>query len=369
MKPFRVLILGGYGNFGRLIAMRLRKIGDIQLIIAGRNLAKAEAFATEIGAQALKLDWQEAGLAGVFAALNLDVVVSTAGPFQSQNYTVAEAAIEAGCHYIDLADAREFVCGIHVLNDQALAKNLLICAGASSVPGLSSAVVDELLPRFSQLEVIDFGISSSEKTPGETTLKSVLAYCGKPFTQWRNQNWQTVYGWQGLSSHRFNKIPEKRFLVSCNIPDLSLFPERYPDLKTVSFGAGVGLKTSQMGTWVLSWLSRFGIIQHPQKLSRFLHKGATLLEPLGNGLSGMFMKLKGRDHADKTLQLCWEIVAHDNDGPNIPCLAAVALVRKLQAGSLNARGAMSSIGLLSLNEYLAELQDLKIETDTYELSD
>lgn len=364
-EKLRVLVLGGYGNFGQIIVKRLAMIEGIEVIVAGRNLAKAEALVTSCGGSAVQLDANQADLVEVLDKLHVHVLISTAGPFQGQDYTVAKAAISANCHYIDLADAREFVCGITELDPAAKKKNLLICSGASSVPGLSSAVVDEFLSEFSELKTINYGISASEKTPGISTVESVLNYCGKPFKQWKNHQWQKVYGWQNLHQHHFRKAIGNRLIASCDIPDLALFPARYPNIANVNFSAGVGLRTTQVGTWCLSWLIRSGLIRNPKKFSKILHKSAVLLEPLGNGLSGMFIYLEGVGQDQKPLKILWELVAFDNEGPNIPCLAAIALIRKLKDGRLDARGAMSSMGLLTLAEYLHELKEFPIEIDVY----
>jgi hypothetical protein len=80
---------------------------------------------------------------------------------------VAHAAIEVRCHYIDLADGRQFVAGISSLNAQALAAGVSVISGASSVPALSSAVVDRYLPRFARLDAIRMGISSGARAPGQ----------------------------------------------------------------------------------------------------------------------------------------------------------------------------------------------------------
>lgn len=365
----RVLVLGGYGNFGKIIVSRLLQIEGIEVIIAGRNLQKAEALAVKLGAESVKIDANQHDLANELIRLKTDVLISTAGPFQGQDYTVAKAAMAASCHYIDLADARKFVCGITELDDEAKEKNLFVCAGASSVPGLSSAVVDAFLPEFQALESIDHGISSSEKTPGVSTLEAVLHYCGRPIKIWRNHQWQNVYGWQNLRSYRFRKAIERRFIGNCEVPDLTLFPLRYFGVSHVSFSAGVGLKTTQFGTWIFSWLVRVGLIRQPQKFSKILHKGAVLMEPLGNGLSGMFVRMQGLGQDQQPLEVLWELVAFDNEGPNIPCIAAIALIRKLKAGTLHVRGAMSSIGLVTLNEYLFELKEFPIEIDVYRSTD
>lgn len=280
---------------------------------------------------------------------------------------MASAAIEAGAHYIDLADGREFVCGIQQLNERALQKGLLVCSGASSVPSLSSAVVNELLPRFSVLRKIEIGISTSEKIPGKSTIEGMLDYCGKPISQWIDSQWQTKYGWQSLYSHVFLKPVGKRSMAACDIPDLSLFPVYYKGVETVTFSAGTGLALTHYGTWLFSWLIRLGIIRKPQKYAALLHKGSLKLECLGHGHSGMYVQLMGLDIDKKPIKLCWELTASANDGVNIPCLASVALTRKLLANKLKITGAMSSMGLLTLNEYLAELANLQITTSLQEL--
>jgi len=47
------------------------------------------------------------------------LVINASGPFQTQDYRVARAAIDAGAHYVDLTDARGFVTGIGALDGEA----------------------------------------------------------------------------------------------------------------------------------------------------------------------------------------------------------------------------------------------------------
>ncbi|MDX5373909.1 MAG: saccharopine dehydrogenase NADP-binding domain-containing protein [Pseudomonadaceae bacterium] len=359
-RDFGVVVLGGYGNFGRVIVRRLAQTSEMPVWIAGRDLVKAEALAAETGGRALQLDMNAADLAERLRASGARLLISTAGPFQGQDYRVARAALEAGLHYIDLADARVFVCGIGELDEAARAAGVLLCSGASSVPALAAAVIDPLLPRFSRLDSIWHGISSSEKTPGLSTLAAVLGYCGKPFRQWRDGGWQRVFGWQDLARHEFPAPLGPRWVANCDIPDLELFPARYAGVRSVRFSAGVGLRLTQFGTWALSWLVRGGLLRSAVPLAAFLHRRAVSVEPFGDGRSGMFVRLEGLDPQGQPLRLCWELLAEHNDGPNIPCMAAVALARKLAAGTLQARGAMPCLGLLTQEEYLAELQGLAI---------
>jgi len=115
---------------------------------------------------AVALDAHDSKLADVLRRVNVDLLIHTAGPIQGQDCLVARAAIEAGGHYIDLADGREFVAGVCTLSALASAAGVTVISGASSVPALSSAVIDRYLPRFRRLEAIRIGISSGARAPG-----------------------------------------------------------------------------------------------------------------------------------------------------------------------------------------------------------
>ena len=107
----RVLVLGGYGGFGARLSRRLAEDGWT-VIVAGRDLERARAFAAGLpGAEAMRAD-REGDLVPVLAQAKPDLLVDCAGPFQGNSYRVPLACVAAGVHYTDLADARDFVCGV-----------------------------------------------------------------------------------------------------------------------------------------------------------------------------------------------------------------------------------------------------------------
>src|SRR6185295_15428736 len=117
----RVLLLGGYGAFGGRIAERLARENDVEVVVAGRSLQRAHEFAARVqqGARAritpARLDGIQVA-AGDLAALRPLLVINASGPYQHQDYRLARACVAAGVHYLDLADAREFVTGIGTLD-------------------------------------------------------------------------------------------------------------------------------------------------------------------------------------------------------------------------------------------------------------
>lgn len=358
------LVLGGYGFFGTRISRALAIQKNIRLLIAGRDLQQAQALARELGLQAeqgLAIDAQASDLHTRLAELEVDTVIHTAGPFQGQNYAVAEAAIAAGANYIDLADGREFVVGISQLDATARAQGVLVTSGASSLPALSSAVVDRYLSRFKSLDTIQHGIGSGARAPGLATMRGVFGYCGKSFMRLKDGEWQSTTGWLDTIRYRFPSPVGARLLGSCDVPDLALFPLRYPEVKTVIFRAGFASPVGHVFVWGLAQLVRLGLIRNLQALVRPLHHISHWMEPLVSDKGGMFVSMSGEDMNKKPLTLVWHLIAAQNHGPEIPCGASIALAKKLACGDIQITGAMPCMGLLTVEDYLDALAPFDVQ--------
>jgi saccharopine dehydrogenase-like NADP-dependent oxidoreductase len=359
----RVLIIGGYGNFGSYIARSLAGDDQIQLLIGGRSAPKAEAYIGSLKTAHLA----EAHAIDIFGDLDdalkraqPDIVIHTTGPFQAQGHDVARACIRHGCHYIDLADAREFVATIGTLDEDARAADVLVVSGASSVPCLTAAVIDHYLPRFGRLESIDYGISAAQQTNrGLATTSAVLSYVGKPFGTLRDGKPHVVYGWQDMHAERYPELGTRLF-GNCDIPDLALFPARYPNVRTLRFAAGHELKLLHVGTWMLSWLVRLGMVRSLADHAEPLLRLAFLFDRLGSSRSGFHMYLSGQGHDGRPRRVRFFLIARSGHGPYIPCMPAILLARKLARHELAERGAKPCLDLIPLEEYLQALDGLDI---------
>lgn len=362
----RVLICGGYGTFGLRAAERLGTDASLEIVLAGRNLASAEravrTLQPKISAKLspLALDAMRPDLAAL-TRLAPSVIYNASGPFQAQDYALARAAIAIGAHYLDLADARAFVRGIGALDAAAKAADVLVVSGTSSVPALSSAVIDAHLRRFARLERVFYGIVPANGfDPGIATTASILSYVGKPFTTLRNGKMTIVHGWQNVTRHTFPHIGS-RWLANCDIPDLDILPARYPTLRDVHFTAGLEVPLQFFGLWGLSWLVRAGAIRRAERLAGLLLWAKTWMTRLGSDAGGMFVIMDGIGPNSEPLRLAWHLIARGNHGPFVPQSPATALTRKLLAGDVSERGAMACVGLLTLDDIAAEVQGLTIE--------
>jgi len=359
----RVLIIGGYGNFGSYIAGSLGVEAHIHLLIGGRSVEKAQAFAASLNAahpaegHAIDIDGD---LGEALTRIAPDIVIHTTGPFQAQDHRVAEVCIAHGSHYLDLADAREFVTTIDRLDAEAKARDVLVVSGASSVPCLTAAVIDAYLPAFARLEAVDYGISAAQHTNrGLATTAAVLSYVGKPMAMLRDGVMKTVYGWEDTHFERYPGLGWRLF-GNCDIPDLTLFPQRYPTLRSMRFAAGHQVTLLHIGTRMLGALVRLGLIgsldTHAEKLLRLSH----LFDRFGSGRSGFHMTLNGIGHDRRPKERRFMIIARSGHGPYIPCIPVIVLARRLAKREVTQRGSMPCLDLIDLDTYIAALAGLDV---------
>ncbi len=352
---YRILVLGGYGNFGTRISKALSKQPNILLLITGRSLDTANSLLEKLERRdkhkAVSMDQTAGDFVERLESLNVDCLVHTSGPYQGQDYSVAEACIQTKTHYIDLADGRSFVEGFVNLNNKAKENDVLLVTGASTLPGLSSAVVKQLNGEFSNIESIKTCITPGNQAPrGESTIAAVLTYCGKPISCWIDGEWKTLFGWQDIHIHNFPKLG-KRWLGVCDVPDLSLFPKRYTNVKTVLFHAALETKISQFGLWLIAALSHVGIIKNPDNHARLIKKLGDVLNFMGTPDGGMFINLIGKDHDNNPQELTWYLTALNGHGPEIPTIPAIILAKKLANNEIQYTGAMPCYELISLDEF------------------
>ena len=309
---------------------------------------------------AASLDQDAPSFATDLRALAPGLVVHTAGPYQGQSYAVAEACLGIGSHYVDLADGREFVQGFSALHDNAVRKNLLLVTGASTLPGLSSVVIDSLRDRFRSIEAVEISIAPAHQTPrGRSTISAVLSYCGKPFRVLANGNWETRYGWQDLRRQRYPALGT-RLSAACDVPDLGLLPDYVPGLQTATFHAALEAQWEQVALWLMAALTRARLVRSWHKLVPIFQRTSDRLINCGSDIGGMQVKLTGNGTDGGTKTVCWDLVARRNHGPEIPCTPALIIVRKLLAGMLTKRGACPSLGLFSLDDFDQEVSNLDI---------
>jgi hypothetical protein len=356
----RVIVLGGAGNFGARIVRALRGDPRVELLVAGRRLVSVRGAEDVPG---VVLDTGAPDFAQQLKALSPELVIHCVGPFQGQHYAVAHAALAAGSHYLDLADGRQFIREFAAgSTDQALRAGRVAISGASTLPALSSAVVEELRVGLTSIESIDIIIAPGQRAPrGKATLEAVFSYLGRPFPVWRKGRWTRVWGWMDLRNVRLDV--GGRLAAACDVPDLDLFPARYAGIQTVRFHAALEFRAQHLTLWGLAALRRIGLPLPVARWAVSMNRWAGIFDAGAGETGGMRVDVVGnRSDGGGRVRRTWQLTAPAMDGPEIPCMAAILLARRLARGEVFRPGAFPCMGFLMLSEFGPEFSRWKITT-------
>lgn len=353
--------------FGQHLVHGLARSGLCHVIVCGRSAAKAQAAIDAMPSWSSRvspavLDRGRATAADI-AALQVVCVVDAAGPFQGQSYRFAEAVIAAGAHYVDLADARDFVAGFATLDAAAKARGVLAVTGASSTPALSNAVLDDITRGWTRVDGVEIAISPGGRVAyGLSVIAAILSYVGRPVRVLRHGHWDDVPGWGMLGRRRFADLG-RRWLSLVETPDLDLVPKRFAAARNAVFRAGLELSLLHLGLWLLGFLVRFGWLRSLEPLAEPLRDASALVRGLASDAGGMIVEATGIYADGARLKTTWTLIAEGGDGPVIPTLPALIVVKRLLSGELRVRGAMPCVGLVELGALESEFKRLQIRSE------
>jgi hypothetical protein len=363
----RIVLVGASGVFGQRLAAMIARWPDVVLVLAARDLGRLEAVAADLartrpaaGIEVARLDrLKPDGL----AALGAWAVVDAAGPFQGQDHAFPVAVLAARAHYVDLADARDFVAGFEAaLDGRARAAKRWAITGASSTPALSHAALDAMTAGWTRIDRVEAAISPGARAPrGLSVIRAILGWAGAPVRVFAKGHWATRPGW---SDPRRTPFPgmDRRWTSLAEVPDLDLLPARFHVRRDAIFRAGLELPILHLGLWALSLLRRARLIRTLEPLAVLLGEAAGLVAPLGSDRGGMVVGAEGLD-ADGVRRLArWSLCAEAGAGPNTPAAPAAAALRALLDGKLGDPRATPCVGLVGLDAILHELRDLPIRT-------
>jgi Domain of unknown function (DUF4166)/Saccharopine dehydrogenase NADP binding domain len=365
----RILIIGATGVFGHRLAAHLARIEGLELVLTSRSPARSEELVCALRQNPdikailtpTVLDHSK-GLPEALARIAPWLVIDCSGPFQSMGHDVPKAALQAGAHCIDLADARGYILGFGpALDDLAKSKGLVALTGASSSPAISAAAVEALTQNWRRIDTIDIAITPAGRTEvGEAVTAAVLSYAGTPVPVWREGRLQKTSGW--ASSQRL-AIPGlgKRNVAPVETVDAELLSQHHVVTSRIAFFAGLESPFEHWGMVVLARLRQWGILKSLTGLLPLLVRARKLTRIPTGETGAMVVRIRGVNAEGCWSQAQWSLLALNGDGPHVPILPAAAAVRALLAGKL-APGARPAAHVFDLATIDAELAPYAITT-------
>ena len=372
----KILILGGYGVFGGRLAELLADLPQLELVIAGRSLAKAQAFCEGYAgaARVVPMAMDRAEIAARLPAIAADLVVDASGPFQGYGpdpYLVVRACIDGRVPYMDFADAANFVFGVSQFEAEARAAGIFVLSGVSSFPVLTAAVL-RVLGQDMQITHITGGIAPSPYAGiGLNVMRAVVSYAGSPVTLWKDGARATLPGL--ASSLRYTVAPpgllplHSTHFSLVDVPDLQVLPPEHPGVQDIWMGAGPVPEVLHRMLNLLAKARAAFRLPSLGSLSPFFYRVLNLMK-FGEHRGGMFVHMRGMQDGTP-VERSWHMLAEGDDGPFIPSMAVEALVRKMLLGEMPGPGARPATHALELSDYEALFEGRAIEAGIREADD
>ncbi len=237
----KILILGGTGYTGRLIARHLLERSDAGVTIASRSLEKAQALATDLGwarPERITAVQAEAGdAASLRAALPGHAMVVVASPTTAQVQTVAQAALDCGVDYLDVQlSARKFAY-LQSIAPQIEKAGRTFITEAGFHPGLPAALVRFAASNLDRIESATLACYLS--VPRDLPYSEAVDELIEVFKEYQAQIY-TGGAWTKPSAWQMRKIDfggdlGKRDCYSMFFEEERPLPEMFPALRELGF--------------------------------------------------------------------------------------------------------------------------------------
>jgi hypothetical protein len=328
----KVLLVGGSGYFGRILAAELLRDTECGIVLAGRDRIRLDRVRRALGDDP-RLETRVLDLrspATIASALTeAGVAVCAAGPFQHLPTTLAELCLERGVPYLDLADDRGFVARVHALA-AGVADGPAVCTGWSAVPALSGLLGRIASEGMDRVDSIDIQIAPGNRAPRRAgTVASLLASVGRPFLVRADETWRQVTGWSEPRVFRFPAPIGSRTGYLVDVPDHELFPLIF-DAGRVEFRVGAELAFLSRGLLALAWLSRRGIARDWTRWTPLFRAAMAALGWLGHDWGALGVEVLG-SCAGRPLARRACVLA-EREGHRIPVMPAAVLTVRLLSG-------------------------------------
>ena len=212
----RVLVTGGAGEMGAYACRALAKADEIdQVIVADRNLQRAEGLVVELGPKAVPMELDISDSHALHGALaGVDIVLNTAGPFYRFGREVLSAAINTRTNYLDICDDWEPTLEMLELDDAAREAGVTAVIGMGASPGISNLLamtamngcdtVDRVYTAW-RIGALPYP-AEGEEPEINAALEHWVHNCTEPIKTWRGGELVDAYALEELELH----LPRRR---------------------------------------------------------------------------------------------------------------------------------------------------------------
>lgn len=370
MKEKSIVILGGYGNTGRLIAQLLLAETTQTIVLAGRNLDKALAEAERLNdsypgdrVRGARCDAAEpASLGTLFSEAALVVVASSSAEYTTN---VAGAALEANIDYLDVQYSTRKMAILQSMVADIEAAGCCFITDGGFHPGLPAALVRYAAGEFDRLDsalvgsVIKIDWNDLDLSP-ETMAEFVKEFLDFQGLVFRDGAWRKVGAMAMISPRKmdFGEPFGRQYGLPMFLEEMRAIPEIYPQIKETAFFVG-GL--NWFVDWLLSPLIMIGLRISPEKsarpLGRLMYWG---LRTFSRPPYGTLLKVEARGEKAGH-ELAIDLTVAHEDGYAFTAIPVVACLLQLLDGSIRKPGLWLQANVVEPKQLVVDMIRMGVE--------
>ncbi len=228
----RILIIGGYGNVGRIIASELAKRFPEQVIVAGRDYQKAKDFSLELGQQVIPMACDVSRISANEKLLDDVGIVLMCLDLESIEFV--RLCIQRGIHYIDISASYSILSQIEMLNKEAEVAKATVVLSVGLAPGLTNLLTKHCQSKVPNMTHADIYILlGMGDIHGDAALQWTLRNLNGEFTIHNNGETKRVKSFEDGKQTVFPGRLRKRTAYRFNFSDQHVLPQTL-GLKSVS---------------------------------------------------------------------------------------------------------------------------------------
>jgi Saccharopine dehydrogenase NADP binding domain len=365
-----ILILGGYGNTGKPLARLLLQETTSQLVLAGRNLEKAQVFADELN-QAFKghrvrgvcVDASDlVSLTQAFATIDFVVVASSTTQYTPQ---VAQAALDARIGYLDIQYSTQKIAVLKSMTPAIEQAGCCFITDGGFHPGLPAFMVRYAAQFFDQLVAARVGSVIKEDWKHldieDSTVYELMELMNDFYmTIFKSGKWKKVslVSMSDYIGMHFGPDFGKQYCAPMLLEEMRALPEMFPTLQDTGFYVG---SFNWFTDWLVMPIAMIAMKLWPhaalKPMARWMHWG---LKTFSKPPYGTLLKVEAmgyRDGQPKKLQV---IISH-SDGYLFTAIPVAACLLQYLDGSIHQPGLWMQALLVEPNRFMRDMQRMGIQ--------
>ena len=366
----KILILGGYGNTGFLIARLLLQQSNAQLVIAGRNLSRAQRAADELNCEfgthrvsSKQVDAaNKMSLESAFAEIYIVVVASSTIDYVRN---IADSALAADVDYLDVQlSSPQKLAVLKALQEKIECKERCFITDGGFHPGVPAAMVRYAAAKFDTLETANisaaFQLNWQTLQFSDSTLSEFIDEINDfaplifKHKQWVKMNLQI------FPMFNFGDRFGERYCLAMCLEELRALPDIIPSL-------------NEMGFYIagFNWMTDYVIMPIAFVMLRVFGKKAK--RPIGKVFSwslrnfshppfGAVLQLEARGVKDKRRRCLQMRLMHD-DAYALTAIPVVACLLQYLNGNIRRPGLWFQANLVEPIQFFEVIKRLGVSVD------